>query len=177
MSIDGQADILSELGSQHRDRAARRLQRQQADLTQLPEDMWRQNQTPRKDGDYWYTVLPCVGCGLPASRYGLHIDHGVQWDKKTGEQVLPGGPGLSDQGVCMLMAMGRDHAVEADHIMSVSQEDPNRPVYPPPAEWWGRCYAHEHKKPRCKDVCWEAHHRHLTRMADLVWGGDGWRQP
>ena len=173
-AIDGQASILDELGYNHDDRAAKKLRRTQSDLTQLPEHMWRQNQEPRKDGDRWYDVLTCMGCGLPASRYGLEIDHGVQWDKKTGEQVLPGGPGMADQGVCSVMSKTRDDARIAEKIGL--PQDTSHPHFPPPGEWWGKCFQHWQRRTKCRDSCWPDHHRHLIRMADLVWGGDRWRK-
>ena len=167
-AIDGQQDILDTLGAGG-DRAARKMQRTQAELTQLPRALWRQHQSPKKDGDYWYHVDRCIGCGIPGSRYGLHIDHGAQWDLETGAQVLPGGPGMSDQGVCMLMSFTRDYARQGEEILAGAGN------YPPPAEWWGRCYAHDHQKRKCKATCWEPHVRHLVRMADLVWGDRDWR--
>lgn len=167
-AIGGQIDIFDVLGTDG-DRSAKKMQRTQAELTQLPRGVWRQHQSPRKDGDYWYQTVICIGCGLPASRYGLDIDHGAQWDRTTGEQVLPGGPGMRDQGVCFLMSLARDRAQEGEKILAGAR------FFPPPAEWWGRCYLHEHQKKKCRDACWEPHVRHLVRMADLVWGDRDWR--
>lgn len=165
--MDGQLDILDVLRID--DKAAKKLTRTQDDMVRLPEEVWRQNQTPDKSTDYWYHVLACTACGLPATRYGLNLDHSIQFDKITGQQLLPPGPGMRDHGVCGLMASTRD---DAQWALAIEEGGPQRPS---PGEWWRRCYLHEHQKKKCKDACWPDHHRHLIRMADRVWGIDRWR--
>lgn len=170
LNVPGQIDLLEVL-SAHGDTKDRKAVRHASGdehraKVKLPEEIsaWYRDHTD----DWWYGEEECIGCGQVEPRKGLYVGHGVQFDE-TGTQLLPAGPGMAENGVCILMSFV---AMHANIAQAVADDDPRY------EGWRRRCHLHDTptNKKKCPKSHFTADAEHRARLATKVWGSTAWKE-